>query len=102
MHERTELEEIRDILAELRSLMETEKATRHLPGIVQAAICAEQADGDPAMLRSLKSIVRTMAGGSGSFQDLVIWRDDDDERIRINDRLEELRLRLFHLADQMS
>jgi len=48
-------------------------------------------DSIEGALRYAEATYKSMLGGSGSFSDFYIWRDDFDDRVKVNNRLEQIK-----------
>ena len=50
-------------------------------------------------VRYVSDTYRNMVSGNGSFSDFFIWRDDFDERVKVNKKLDRLRANIWNLID---
>lgn len=96
-----DLGNIEALLTELLALLQAEGESDRFPGLNHAVALARQAPVDITVIPLLKSAVRTLYGGSGMLNDLVIWRDSVNDRKVLNDRLDSLRARLFEAVTQL-
>lgn len=71
--------------------------TRGLRAALAPAADAELSDSDA--LRDMASVYRSMHQGAGGFGDALVWRDDFDERVRVNAPLDAARDRLWALLE---
>ncbi len=96
------LEEIQQVLRELLELLQQEGDLHRFPGFEEAFRLAGLAAGDESTRGVLKKHVAGLyRGGSGTFNDYGIWRENYDERVKVNGKLDHLRLKLRELSDQL-
>lgn len=95
------LQELQEVLSALTSLLSAERERNRFPWIARAHELAAYAADCPEALIELKSFIRRLPSGAGTFCDLVLWSDDFDERRQINEKLETLRGRVTELAEQL-
>jgi len=50
-------------------------------------------------VRYVETTYRNMVSGNGSFSDFFIWRDDFDEREKVNRKLDSVRSDIWNLID---
>lgn len=80
----------------MRDIMDSEGETNWIRGIRSAIAAGEALHENPEdTFHKMSLIYRAMHGGSGSFSDYFIWRDDFDERSRANKELTEVSERLW-------
>ncbi|MBI2841579.1 MAG: hypothetical protein HYX75_24950 [Acidobacteria bacterium] len=82
--------EIRQLLVALRDLLQQEGESNWVYGIDGILQLLEE----PPDVNGARSGYKTMCGGYGSFSDLIIWKDDFEDRRRVNRLLDDLRNKL--------
>src|SRR3954468_8566176 len=85
-----------NLLADLRALLRSEGATNWIRG-VEAALHSLTDEEPGRGFSEARSIYRTMSEGKGAFSDFYIERVDSPQRIEINQRLDEMRNKLWEL-----
>jgi len=79
---------LRDIL-----IAESEENwVRGIDLIIEALMHSSPSERDvEEALRYAETTYKSMLGGNGSFSDFCVWRDDFDERVRENEKLEKIK-----------
>lgn len=83
---------------ELREIMLMEEENNWIRGIRLIITCLE--DVNLTEEEKLKETFKTfsmMNSGNGSFSDFYIWRDDINQRVELNHKLEEVKNNIWDL-----
>jgi hypothetical protein len=88
-----------DLLQDLLDLLSEQGEKNWRRGVAAALLELTDAGGqlNPAGFDSAASIYRSMTTGGRGFAEYFVWMPDDDERIRANQRLDELRDALWEV-----
>ena len=93
------IDELRKLFGEMREILEAEGERNWIRGI--SVICNTLAEANPIseseQIERAKQTFNSMNGGAGSFADYYIHRDEFDERMKANERLDQIRDRLWEL-----
>ena len=93
------IEELKKLFGELREILETENESNWIRGI--RIICNTLENGSPEFeserFEEVKRTYASMNGGAGSFSDYYIHRDDFNDRLKSNLRLDQIRDRLWEM-----
>ena len=89
----------RDLLKSLLDLLSEQGEHNWRRGVSAAFLELTDAQGNlnPAGFADAASIYRSMTSGGRGFAEYFVWSPDDDERIRANERLDELRDALWEI-----
>jgi hypothetical protein len=92
-----QVEKARILLNALLVLLEGEKEENWSRGIRAACQELDASEGSVAEdeFENARSIYNTMSAGGRGFSEYYIWVEDDDERIRRNKALEDLRREIW-------
>lgn len=98
--------ELEDLLGDLRQILVEEHGTNWVRGV---DACLDQlpkthSAGKADLLAQLQivaSTYRSMMRGYGSFSDFFIWREDFEERVRANERLDRIRQELWKIVEDL-
>lgn len=89
--------EVRQLLIELHALLDSAGESNWRRG-VDAAI-GELTDENGGLntrgFDNARSIFNTMTAGGRGFAEYYVWKDDEDQRIAANKRLDELRTKIW-------
>lgn len=87
----------RNILVELLAILDSQGETNWRRGIKSAiAEITSNIDTDSAIgFDNARSIYNTMTAGGRGFSEYFIWLDNEDERIKKNNTLDNLRSRIW-------
>jgi hypothetical protein len=95
MDNRTKASNLLALFKTLRAILVAEGEGNWLRGIdliIDALTPPQSGERDfEEALRYAESTYKSMLGGSGSFSEFYIWRDDFDERVKENDMLEKIK-----------
>ena len=85
------------LLSELRALLVSQGEANWLRGIDAALSELTSADGklNADGFVNARSIYRTMTAGGRGFSEYFVWSEDEAKRLRENQRLDEVRSRLW-------
>lgn len=88
-----------DLLKNLLDLLSEQGEQNWRRGVSAAFLELTDAQGNlnPAGFDDAASIYRSMTSGGRGFAEYFVWSPDDDERIRANERLDELRDALWEI-----
>lgn len=88
-----------DLLKSLLGLLSEQGEQNWCRGISAAFLELTDPQGNlnPAGFDNAASIYRSMTSGGRGFAEYFVWSSDDDERIRANQRLDELRDALWEV-----
>lgn len=79
--------------------MKAEQGEEWLPGITLIVNALTPPFDDDERLQSalqyVQATYKSMLGGSGSFSDFYVWRDDFDERVKENTRLDQIKSEIW-------
>lgn len=96
-------EQIIDVFSEIKRCLARENEENWIRGIDSILSRLDQPFEDPeeirVIIRDISMSFRNMRGGSGSFSDFMIWRDDFDERSVLNREFNALIDRAWTLLD---
>ena len=95
------LQRIKGTVGELQGLLRTEGYLARFPWLSEVARLVDICATSPHAVADLKAMVARVHTGPGSLHDLVIWRNNVDERKKLNDRLDALRTELFDLVEHL-
>ena len=99
MTQRTELEQIQEVLSELRDLLQAEGVYSNYAFLFRRGFeLLSWASTEQEAVEALKEHLGGIPNAPGTFHDLVIWRESFEERKQVNERLDFLRERLIALA----
>ena len=86
-----------DLLKNLLDLLSEQGEQNWRRGVSAAFLELKDPQGslNPAGFDNAASIYRSMTSGGRGFSEYFVWSPDDDERIRANQRLDELRDELW-------
>lgn len=89
----------RDLLKSLLDLLEEQDEKNWRRGVKAAflKLTNSQGDLDPAGFSDAASIYLSMTSGGGGFAEYSVWSYDEDERIKANEKLDELRGSLWEV-----
>lgn len=92
-------EEIYLLLNKLLAILEDQKERNWSQGLKAAAQELIDVNGSitEAGLENSRSIYNTMTAGGRGFSEYFIWCDNEDERIQINKKLDDLRLKIWKM-----
>ena len=95
------LKESLDLLRRLEMLLREEGESNWIRGI-RASIHAGESHKDKSVteevaFKEMASTYRSMHGGSGSFSDYFIWRENFEERQKANKKFDQITNRLWKL-----
>ena len=85
------------LLRRLKSLLEDHRGRNCLPGVILLIneLSDKEGTSDEALFEA-RSVFKTMMGGMGTLGDFVIWSDDENTRIILNNELEAILSELWH------
>ena len=88
---------VAQLLSELHALLVSQSEANWLRGINAALDQLTSADGglNAGGFSNARSIYRTMTAGGGGFSQYFVWSEDEAKRLRENQRLDELRSKLW-------
>lgn len=89
----------RDLLKSLLALLSEQGEQNWHRGISAAyfELTDQQGNLNPAGFDNAASIYRSMTSGGRGFAEYFVWSPDDDERIKANHKLDELRDALWEV-----
>jgi hypothetical protein len=90
---------VRSLLEELRAILARQGESNWIRG-VQAAIDSLDNPDDQKGYSDAQSIYRTMTMGRGPFSEYYTHRDDFEQRVSANERLDQIRSQLWQLFDR--
>jgi hypothetical protein len=96
-----QLQAVHNVLGALIEILSREGVLGRFPDLVLARSLTEKAMADPRTVPELKSVIGSMYGASGTFQDYVIHRDSFQEKRALNEQLDGLREQLHDLVPQL-
>lgn len=97
-----EIKAVRQSLLELLAILDSERETNWRRGIKAALSELSDENGavDSGGFDNARSIYNTMTVGGRGFSEYSIWVADEDERLKINRALDELRSRVWTIFNQ--
>jgi hypothetical protein len=92
-------EELKSIFDELERLLDAENESNWIRGvrIICHTLKDDKSKSDSKKLDEVKQTYMSMCRGVGSFSDYYIHRDDFDERVQRNLKLDKIRNRLWYI-----
>lgn len=92
-------EELHALLNELHAILENQKERNWYQGIKAADQELIDVNGSitDSGLENSRSIYNAMTAGGRAFSEYFIWCDNEDERIQINKKLDDLRLKIWKM-----
>jgi hypothetical protein len=94
------VDELKYIFGEMLKVLENENESKWVRGIQsirgRLELMEQSADKEQA-LKEIATSYRNMNYGPGSFADFMIWRDDFEERTKLNEGFEKLADRAWEL-----
>lgn len=94
-----EAEEVRALLFELLAILEMQNERNWSRGIKAVTQELDDLEGRSTTsgFENARSIYKTMTAGGRGFAEYFIWSDNEDERIQVNKRLDDLRTKIWKL-----
>jgi hypothetical protein len=91
------------LFTELTEIMENNQENNWIRGVKGCLNTLKSQDysNDKIKLNEVKSIYKTMYAGYGSFSDYSLWKDDYDERIKANKRLDKIRNEIWNILEKI-
>lgn len=88
---------VRQLLVELHTLLDSEGESNWRRGIDAAIgeLTNENGGLDEKGFDRARSIYNTMTAGGRGFAEYYVWKDDEDQRIAANKKLDELRSKIW-------
>lgn len=92
------------LYTELIEIMEKDQENNWIRGINACLSILKAKDNRSAKIKlsEVKSIYHTMHAGYGSFSEYFIWREDFDERVKANKRLDEIRDEIWNILEKIN
>lgn len=93
------IQELKELFEELRLILEAENETNWIRGVEIVCNILEDDTSKPQLekFNEVKRVYVSMNGGAGSFSDYYIHRDNFDERLASNKKLDKIRDRLWEI-----
>jgi len=108
MNNNQKVDQLHFLLSELRDIMLRERPTGWLDGI-ELMLNKLETNQESGYFNSYETILivtetyqSMIPGGYGGFYDYMIWRDNYDERVRLNDKLNAVRDEIFEIVSGVS